>query len=222
VGYYVTGAGGQRTLAEHWDGKRWTIQTTPTGKAITQLNGVSCTSAKACLAVGEAYVSGTYRTLAERWNGKTWAITPTPDLIHGTDSYLEGVSCTSQTDCVAVGSYRHASTTVVLAEQWSGSHWVNRPAPDPAGSGGTSLTSVSCPAAGRCMAVGTQTQAGRTLALAEGLSGAHWHIRATAPIAGAQMSALSSVWCPTTSDCTAVGRDVDGSSFLGVLAEQYS
>jgi hypothetical protein len=41
-----------QTLAEHWDGKRWTIQPTPSLSGNATLLGVSCTSATACTAVG--------------------------------------------------------------------------------------------------------------------------------------------------------------------------
>src|SRR5271155_297328 len=42
------------TLAEHWNGKHWRIQRTPSpaGAPSSFLYGVSCTSASACIAVG--------------------------------------------------------------------------------------------------------------------------------------------------------------------------
>ena len=42
----------------------------------------------------------------------------------GTDqTRLEGVDCTSITNCVAVGSYASASYTYPLIEAWNGSTW---------------------------------------------------------------------------------------------------
>jgi hypothetical protein len=69
VGYYATSSGGDDlTLAEHWNGTRWAIQPTPTpaGARLSYLNGVSCTAATTCTAVG-AYISGNGLTLAERY-----------------------------------------------------------------------------------------------------------------------------------------------------------
>ncbi len=53
VGQRTVANGSTHTLAEAWDGTSWTIQTTPPspGKLAT-LNGVSCTSANQCTAVG--------------------------------------------------------------------------------------------------------------------------------------------------------------------------
>ena len=73
------------------------------------LQGVSCTSATACTAVGD-YVNrdGTQVTLAERWNGTSWTIQSTPNptgaQYAGWTATLQGVSCTSATACTAVGT----------------------------------------------------------------------------------------------------------------------
>jgi hypothetical protein len=58
----------------------WTILPVPDPAGNGSLNWVSCSSATACTAVGEAStsVSGNHVTLAERWNGTAWAIQPTP------------------------------------------------------------------------------------------------------------------------------------------------
>ena len=81
VGNYATLAG-EFALAERWSGTSWKLQSTPVpaGAKDVELNGVSCTSASACTAVGDYYTSTTRTTLAERWNGTSWAIqgTPTP------------------------------------------------------------------------------------------------------------------------------------------------
>jgi hypothetical protein len=58
-------------MAQVWDGTTWTIQTPPhaTGAFASTLNGVSCTSATACTAVGDwAPGGGDYDlfTLAEQ------------------------------------------------------------------------------------------------------------------------------------------------------------
>lgn len=56
VGYYdVDSLAKSRTLAETWDGEIWEIDTTPNprdGANGSDLNGVSCSSVNACVAVG--------------------------------------------------------------------------------------------------------------------------------------------------------------------------
>jgi hypothetical protein len=61
------------TLAEHWNGTKWTLQSTPnpnpSDAGASALKGVSCSSATACTAVGP-YIkrSGAEPTLAERYS----------------------------------------------------------------------------------------------------------------------------------------------------------
>jgi hypothetical protein len=58
-------------LAEAWDGTSW-APASPTDAA-TGVDGVSCTSAESCTAVGAAGPS----TVAEHWNGSGWTSEPT-------------------------------------------------------------------------------------------------------------------------------------------------
>ena len=81
----------------------WKIQSTPNpaGSDGNNLEGVSCTSATACTAVGYYYnSSGSTITLGEQWNGTTWKIHTGPNV-----TSLNGVSCTSASACTAVGYY---------------------------------------------------------------------------------------------------------------------
>ncbi len=54
VGWYYNTSDAELTLAEAWNGTAWTIQTTPnpTGTTGSQLEGVTCSTATACTAVG--------------------------------------------------------------------------------------------------------------------------------------------------------------------------
>ena len=100
----------------------WSIQHTPNpaGGSGSILNGVSCTSARACTAVGD-YFNGTASvTLAERWNGTRWSIRHPPNPAGASDVFLNGVSCTSASACTAVGEYFNGTAGVTLAEGWSG------------------------------------------------------------------------------------------------------
>ena len=101
-----------RTFVESWNGTSWSAVPSPNaGRATTGnfLNGVSCTSATACTAVGTYANSAGGKTLVESWNGTSWSVVPSPnaglpDALNG----LAGVSCVSATACTAAGSY-HSS-----------------------------------------------------------------------------------------------------------------
>lgn len=117
------------TLAERWNGHRWTIQPTPNVSRIgyTALIAVSCGTRTACTAIGD-YDDG-LSGIAEHWNGTRWSLQrlPTPS---GPTTLIPpaGISCTSATACVMVGS----NDGNTLAERWDGKHWTIQPTPNPA------------------------------------------------------------------------------------------
>jgi len=99
----------QVALGEAWNGTKWTILSTPSPSAsyMTALNGVSCSAAGACTAVGNwfHYNTGRIRTLAEVWNGTAWSIQASANPTSSVDSGFGGVSCLAASGCTAVGSY---------------------------------------------------------------------------------------------------------------------
>jgi hypothetical protein len=106
VGFYFDPSlDGNVIVAEHWNGKRWAIQNivTPPGSTSTLMQGVSCSAAASCTAVGSyTNASGLGVTLAEVWNGTSWAIQDTPSPAGATEgSALIGVPCPSAADCTA-------------------------------------------------------------------------------------------------------------------------
>jgi hypothetical protein len=68
VGSRVSSSGGLFTLAEHWDGRVWRVQPTPSpgSENFAELNGVSCFANEACTAVGDYRTRTETVTLAER------------------------------------------------------------------------------------------------------------------------------------------------------------
>jgi hypothetical protein len=80
VGFYFKSSTSIAALADRWNGTAWAVQRIaqpPKGWAPV-FSGVSCTSARACTAVGDRdRQDGQRLTLAERWNGMTWVIQPT-------------------------------------------------------------------------------------------------------------------------------------------------
>ena len=211
VGNYQNRTGRHAILAEAWNGSSWSVLPAPppAGARRSFLNGVSCTSATACTAVGSYQArSGKHVTLAERWDGTTWSIQPTPNPATPPRSALAAVSCTSASACTAVGSSavdNFGSSSVTLAERWDGTTWSIQPTPN--NPHGNFLTGVSCPSPAACIAVGGNNG----LPLVEAWNGTSWSIPPTPATGGAQ---LNSVSCALPSACTAVGS--------GAFAERWN
>ena len=123
-----------------------------------------------------------------------WSIIHSPNPSGG-EAELDGVSCVSATDCIAVGGDLRNGSTVV--EHWSGKKWSIIHSPRGVGSGG-----VSCVSASDCTAVGPPSQ----------WNGTVWSIT---PSPTPSDGSLAGVSCVSAVDCIAVGRignDAGGST----------
>jgi hypothetical protein len=154
-----------RGLVEHWDGRRWSIQQIPQPQNIpdpggypirSQLTTISCASRTMCMAIGSTSTSNA--PLTERWNGKSWSRETFPDV--GDGDYVTGLACPSPSDCVAVG-YRDfaisdgSDNTYLFAASWNGVRWSMRPVSSPRRPLTSYFTSLSCPSARHCIAIGS-------------------------------------------------------------------
>jgi hypothetical protein len=118
---------------------------------------------------------------------------------------LAGVSCSSPSDCMVVGSGNRAEEGMV-ARRWSGKRWAFQQPLGPIGtSSAAGLTAVSCPTSSACIAVGTWKPTGvdamGTGALVERWNGKRWSAQ---PIP-AGLPDLNSVSCVSPNACMAVG-----------------
>lgn len=223
VGNYSTSSGGA-TLAERWNGTKWSIQPTPNpiGVQGSFLNAVACTSASACIAVGSAADSSGHPTaLAERWNGTKWSIEPTPPRSGARTSILGDVVCRSRSVCDAVGK----ADVRTLAERWNGARWRVEPTPNPLGAHPSVLNGVACRPASTCTAVGVKAgPVGNPLGtLAERWNRTRWSIVPTPNPAGTRGSILTAVACQSGSACTAVGFASDrAGNPTATLAERWN
>ena len=211
------------TLAERWNGTTWSIQPTPNpaGASFTFLYAVSCTSARACTAVGDSSNGTTTVTLAERWNGTTWSIQHTPNPTGESFILMTGLSCASASACTAVGDYNNGTTTVTLAERWNGTRWSIQHTPNPTGSQGSALAGVSCASASACTAVGDYNNGTTTVTLAERWNGTAWSIQHPPNPASGSSIVLGGVSCASASACTAVGDYNNGTTTV-TLAERWN
>jgi hypothetical protein len=230
VGDILARSGRVVTRAERWNGRSWRVQATPNpaGAGHSQLNGVSCASATACIAVGYYYNGSNPAfpdtTLAERWNGKSWKIQAT--LNPGPESNnLYGTSCTSATACTAVGYQQlDSGRLVTLAERWNGRAWNVQATPNPGVTGTSTFSGVSCASATACTAVGWYAESNSEPSgpFAEGWNGTSWTVEATPSPAGTDWSPLNAVSCTAPGTCTAVGEEQDRSGTYLTLIERES
>jgi hypothetical protein len=206
-------------LAEGWNGMNWSIEhmPNPTPGRLFYVNGVSCTSASACTAVGDYNPTGRkIVTLAERWNGTKWSIQHTPNPTVGA-SDLNGVSCASASACTAVGAHR--GSVSVLVERWNGTKWSIEHTPKQRRHFQGELYGVSCALASACTAVGNRGDGAKRglVPLVERWNGTRWSTQPTPKMTPGLFNYLFGVSCPSTSACTAVGRDAHGT-----LAERWN
>ena len=176
---------------------------------------VACPTAQVCVAVGAkqldhtnasgVLVGGSSTAIAARSadGGKTWA----PLAIPVMGAQLNGVSCWSADQCVAVGA-----TEVVTGGSWSSVNAVvlhfsggsvDGVAKVPTGA--LALSAVSCPSQAACVAVGGSNLPGtatlRPQVLVSHDQGAVW-VAAPLPITGGELQGVS---CTSPSHCVAVG-----------------
>lgn len=207
-----TASGVTRTLIEHWNGRKWSLKSSPSvaGSADTLLSGVSCSARLNCWAVGRATLGATRQEpIAEHWNGRRWSLTVLPEPAGLAADVLFGVWCPGATRCWATGSAARQAGAVSrpLAEHWTGRKW--SVVPTRAAAGSLNLVAVFCRTDANCWAVG----AGFLRGLAEHWNGRRWAVAPTPSTGGG----LAGVWCPGT-DCLATGN----SGFPSAIAERWN
>jgi hypothetical protein len=98
------------TLAERWNGSVWRVQSTPNPPNFTTspeevtLNGVSCTSVRACTATGQYAPGGNAAYFLEAWNGRRWRLVTAPHPAGFAQGALNGITC-APARCTAVGAW---------------------------------------------------------------------------------------------------------------------
>jgi hypothetical protein len=142
----------------------WVLSPNPPGTLYSTLNGVSCTSATFCEAVGGWVVNaaGLTHTLRETWNGLIWikVFSANPSTLN---NVLSGVSCLTVNHCAAAGADVPGVGKAKTLTEWPAGAW------DPSANGVPNppfkydvLNGVSCVKL-MCKAVGyarTQAAAG--------------------------------------------------------------
>lgn len=176
--YYPPSSNVFATLAQHFDGTRWTAFPLPNvGAQENALLAVSMPAAGSAWAVGY-YVSGKFqqRTLIEHFNGSVWSVvsSPSPGALQ---NILYGVAAISDSDVWAVGAEQDADGLFhALTEHWDGAAWSVVNAVD-GGSNGNQFYAVKALASNDVYAVGQQSgTAFPSEALIEHWDGTAWSV----------------------------------------------
>jgi hypothetical protein len=198
VGTYTTSTNKTLALAELATGTTWSVIPPTNPDGYTSLMSVSCPTATFCMTVG----SDAAGSLAESWNGSAWTVTPTPNP--GPDGNgLQAVSCTSTTQCEAVGYSTGGRGFRTLVESWNGTSWTVTPSPNP-GTNNDYLDGISCTTSPSlyCAAVGAFSNSSSSQTLVESWKGTSWIGVASPPTTNSQLRAVS---CTSSTACIAVG-----------------
>jgi len=150
VGFYAGSNGIWQTLTEQWNGKQWSVVSSPSpGSQINYLESVAAISANDVWAVGYA----DKQTLTEHWNGTQWSVVTSSGSGPVSNSLL-AVSALSTSNVWAVGYYQGSDfVSHSLTEHWNGSKWSVVKSPS-LGSMSTQLEGVAAISAKDVWAVG--------------------------------------------------------------------
>jgi hypothetical protein len=187
------------------------------------LYGVACPAPGNCMAVGfYTSTAGNTKGLVDTLRNGTWTPASMPLPAGGSGPWLNAVSCSAISSCVAVGYFNTGAGTQGLIETLTHQSWRAGTAPQPKAAVsryGAQLQGVACPAADMCVAVGyynADNKASTSYGFIDTLSNGKW----TAAIApsgnagrGDKGPALWAVGCATTSHCVAVAGHAIESTF---------
>src|SRR6185437_9853307 len=134
-------------------------------------------------------------------------------------SLLQAVSCTTATNCTAVGSYHDPVTgDRALAEDFT-VRWQNASPMPFNGVIANGLTAVSCASPSACVAVGTFETTTAFESFSQTWDGSSWNPQ---PMPKPKLTNVSDVSCVTATGCVAVGNLSTGGGNQAPLAETWN
>lgn len=212
VGSYTDDEEIRKSLAMSWNGSAWSVLSVPipSGAALSELEGISCTGASDCVAVGSFVNSGEVtKTLALSWNGSAWSIASTPEPSGSELNQLYDVACRPSDACTAVGTYFDSTgdqKTLALRRNTS-KEWSIQTTPNKSNALSRTLTAVSCASTTSCVAMGMVEQGRQEIPIAIGWNGSAWSEQSIDTEAlGAAVVKPESVFCTSSTNCDAVGE----------------
>ena len=214
VGDYVSKSGDPGVFAVAWTGgalRLLPVPRLPKSAADVYFDGLSCMSAKHCVALGVGITSnGAFPLLFDTWDGSGWTVRT--KALPAVDDYpqLNRISCATSTDCVLVGGLQRGGSgnLTAYAARWNGASLTGMTVPVPARLASPTLAAVSCPSTAFCAVTGLNFSAadGSTgLAFADILRDGKWSLVKLASPKGTTTSQLLALSCLSATWCIAAG-----------------
>ena len=160
----------------------WSVSTT-FPNVVSGLVAVSCPTKQVCEVVGG--IDSTSAIIRTDDGGQSWQQQATPSGLS-----LQGVACTTASDCIAVGRVVASSAAAILTTTDGGEDWTE------ASTVGPLLDAVSCGSPHFCVAVGSGIQISTN-------GGATWTPEPVPPA----VWYFAGVACTSSSSCVAVGEN---------------
>jgi hypothetical protein len=203
-----------------------TPSSAPVSASIVLSGRISCGSPKACLAIDVTLGNSNTSTIVNAWNGTTWKSFTVHAPKGASFAGLGGVSCKSPAYCLLVGDYVTSPQSGAFrpyALTWNGTSLRRAPAPPlPKGVTNATLSSVSCVAVRRCVAVGT-LYASTIRALVETWNGAKWTLHTPPNPAGTMPVQTNSVSCLSLTRCVLGGETISAATAnIGVFIASWN
>ncbi len=216
VGYGFAQTQQSTPFADEWNGSSWSAGvgvSLPSGSDSAELLGVSCTGPAWCMATGAATNTSTTFgfAIAEQWNGTAWSLAPTPASPGDADGLI-GVSCTTPTNCMAVGASAENLIPAALPH-------LESPVPSASGPGAFGFGAPGLQANARSNADDPHAPLSSEV-LAEQWNGSAWTVSPALAPAGTTAPEFLAVSCAGSGFCMATGIDVG--TLLSPFAEEWS
>ena len=205
-------------ISARFNGRKWSLIKLGFPGGPADLTSISCTRANACYADGGFFLDGVQNAVAEFWNGDRWRVQDAPISTSFDSAVFSGISCTTATNCTAVGSYHDpVDGNRALAEDFS-LRWQDQSPMPFSGVLAVGLSSVSCASLNACVTVGSFETSTTFETFSETWDGTAWTSQLPPK---PKISNLDAVSCAAASFCIAVG-DIESGSRLVTLAERWN
>ncbi|HLJ82575.1 MAG TPA: hypothetical protein VKT51_00195 [Candidatus Eremiobacteraceae bacterium] len=133
VGLQIPTSVGYQTFAEHWNGTKWSVVTTPNVNGFNQILQTTFAVGTSDVWAGGYYTlsSGIKQNLSMHWNGVKWTIVPMKD-VGSSNNFINGMGGFATNGVFAVGTHRNTSENGpnTLSEGWNSTKWAVQSSPN--------------------------------------------------------------------------------------------
>jgi len=188
------------------------------------LTSISCADTEHCMATAALGIGGTSTIIMTDdgglgWANLAWSPPPLPlNAVAVIGSQLNAITCTSVSDCLAVGQATFSTTVsppietqgVVSTTSDGGQTWQTQLVP------ANDITDIACPISQDCLAVGQNTGYQSMYQILTTNSGATWTVSSLVSgtqIAGGHAPDVNAISCSNTLDCVAAGVVSSGDEY---------